>query len=193
MRTVAGAVDLFESLLSPATGPEILSDPPIKFLAVDDDPVSRHTISFALKRALTAPDLAENGPAGLSLAEAAPYDVIFLDVQMPEMDGFEVCSRIHQTGANATTPVVFVTCSSDFNSRAQSTLVGGNDLIGKPFLTFEITVKALTLALRTRLAASRVKARSTHARTNKSSEARDHDNPNAVTLATEASLVPGRA
>src|SRR5439155_10717759 len=40
---------------------------------------------------------------------------------------------------------------SDFNSRAKSTLSGGQDLIGKPFLAFEITVKALTLALRGRL------------------------------------------
>jgi CheY-like chemotaxis protein len=155
MRTVAGAVDLFESLLSPIAGPELLSTPPVKFLAVDDDPISRHTISFALKRALTAPHVAENGPAGLALAAVNTYDVIFLDVQMPEMDGFEVCSRLHQTETNATTPVVFVTCSSDFNSRATSTLVGGNDLIGKPFLTFEIAVKALTLALRTRLGTAR--------------------------------------
>ncbi len=159
LRTVAGAVDLFESLLSPIAGPELLSNPPIRFLAVDDDPISRHTISFALKRALTAPDLAENGPAGLALAANTAYDVVFLDVQMPEMDGFEVCSRIHQTEANATTPVVFVTCCNDFNSRATSTLVGGNDLLGKPFITFEITVKALTLALRTRLATARASAR----------------------------------
>jgi len=50
-----------------------------------------------------------------------------------------------------TTPVVFVTVRSDFHTRAKSTLVGGTDLLAKPFLMFEITVKALTFAMRKRL------------------------------------------
>jgi CheY-like chemotaxis protein len=85
------------------------------------------------------------------LIAANLYDVIFLDVQMPGMDGFELCSKIHEGGLNQKTPVVFVTCQSDFEARAKSTLAGGHDLMGKPFLTFEITVKALTLVLRGRL------------------------------------------
>src|SRR5208337_3662808 len=44
-----------------------------------------------------------------------------------------------------------VTIQSDFDARCKSTLSGGNDLMGKPFLTFEVTVKALTLALHGRL------------------------------------------
>ena len=47
--------------------------------------------------------------------------------------------------------MIFVTRHSDFNSRAKSALSRGEDLIGKPFLVFEITVKALTLALHGRL------------------------------------------
>ena len=123
-------------------------------LAVDDDPISRHAISFALKKALNAPDLAPHADAALPLCAQHLYDVIFLDVQMPGMDGFELCTKIHETGQNRRTPIVFVTCQSDFESRAKSTLVGGHDLMGKPFLTFEITVKALTLVLRGRLESS---------------------------------------
>jgi DNA-binding response OmpR family regulator len=78
------------------------------------------------------------------------YDVIFLDVEMPGMDGFEVCSRIRTTVANRTTPVVFVTRHSDFGSRAKSSLSGGRDLIGKPFLTFELALKALTIVIQRR-------------------------------------------
>ena len=70
---------------------------------------------------------------------------------MPGMDGFEVCSKIRDTVPNRTTPVVFVTGQSDFDARVNSTLSGGNDLMGKPFLIFEVTVKALTLALQGRL------------------------------------------
>jgi CheY-like chemotaxis protein len=159
LRTIAGCVDLLDRLCSAGLKPDLLKTPPVRFLAVDDDPVSRHTISFALKRALNAPDLAEDGTAGLALAGDNSYDVIFLDVQMPGMDGFELCKKIRTTESNQSTPVVFVTCQSDFGSRAQSSLAGGCDLIGKPFLTFEITAKALMLALGNRL--NRLKAAET--------------------------------
>src|SRR5207244_617685 len=95
--------------------------------------------------------LAADAQAALALASRLRYDVIFLDIEMPGMDGFELCSKIHETDPNRNTPVVFVTSHTDFNTRAKSSLVGGNDFIGKPFLIFEVTVKALTLLLRTRL------------------------------------------
>ena len=151
LRTVAGGVELLGDLCRPGLKPDLLTAQPLRFLAADDDLISRKAISFALKKALTQPDLAENGEAALVLAARHPYDVIFLDVQMPGMDGFELCTRIHDTVSNRTTPVVFVTVQSDFEAHAQSTLSGGSDLMGKPFLTFEVTVKALTLALRGRL------------------------------------------
>ncbi len=151
LRTVASAVDLLSSLSAPGVKPDVVSNPPIRLLAVDDDSISRHAVSLALRKGLNKPDLAENGEAALALAAQIPYDVIFLDVQMPGMNGYETCSKIHATEVNRTTPVVFVTCQSDFDARAKSTLSGGNDLIGKPFLIFEITVKALTLAFRGRL------------------------------------------
>jgi len=151
LRTVAGGVDLLENLCIPGLKPDLLTNPPLRILAVDDDPVSRNAVSLALRKALNPPELAESGEAALAMANAQAYDLVFLDVEMTGLDGFEVCTRIHQTPPNRATPVVFVTCHSDFESRARSTLSGGSDLIGKPFLTFEITVKALTLSLRRRL------------------------------------------
>jgi len=159
LRTVASCIDLLADLCLPGLPPDLLARRPLRLLAVDDDPISRKAVSLALKRALNEPDLAKDGKAALALATQQTYDVIFLDVQMPGMDGFEVCTRIHETAANRTTPVVFVTCHSDFDARAKSALSGGSDLIGKPFLTFEITVKALMLALRGRLSALAENAR----------------------------------
>lgn len=153
LRSVAGGVDLLKSLCVPGIRADLLSEPSLRLLAVDDDLISRNAVIVALKKALNPPELAENGEAALALASEHAYDVIFLDVQMPGLDGFEVCTRIHETILNATTPVVFITSQSDFEARAQSALSGGSDLICKPFLTFEITVKALTLALQRRLQA----------------------------------------
>jgi CheY-like chemotaxis protein len=152
LRTVASALDLLELLCVPGLKPDLATNPPVRLMAVDDDPISLRAISMALKKALTPPDLAASGKAALALATRRSYDVIFLDVEMPGMDGFQLCPKIHETTPNRTTPVVFVTSHNDFNSRAKSTLTGGEDLISKPFLSFELTLKTLTMALRARLA-----------------------------------------
>lgn len=150
LRTVNAGVDLLEDLCVPGLKPD-LATRPFNFLVVDDDLISRQALSLALKKAFSQPDLAVDGETALAQTTRQPYDVIFLDVQMPGMDGFELCTTIRKTEFNHATPVVFVTGQSDFDARAQSTLSGGNDLMGKPFLIFEVTVKALTLALRGRL------------------------------------------
>jgi DNA-binding response OmpR family regulator len=54
-----------------------------------------------------------------------------------------------------TTPVVFVTSLNDLESRANSTMSGGNDFIAKPFVFLELTVKAMVYLLRARVAAAR--------------------------------------
>jgi CheY-like chemotaxis protein len=151
LRTAALAVTLLEELCRPGLKPDLLSEPPLRLLVVDDETFSRFALSHALKRGLNEPDVAEHGESALALAARNPYDLIFLDVQMPGMDGFELCSKIHETGLNRATPVVFVTSQRDFDARANSILCGGRDLIAKPFLTFELTVKALTLVATERL------------------------------------------
>jgi len=151
LRTAAGAVDVLETLCAPGVDPNLATRTPVELLAVDDNAVCLSAVSLALKKAFRQPDLAAEGVGGLALAQQKQYDAIFLDVEMPGMDGFELCQKIHETYLNRTTPIIFVTSHSDFDSRAQSTLVGGQDLIAKPFLSFEITVKALTLTLRGRL------------------------------------------
>ena len=151
LATVSGAVDLLNDLCVPGMKTDLASNPPVQMLVVDDDLVARRVIVGALQTVFARPENVENGEAALALAQEKPFDVIFLDVVMPGMDGFEVCSKIRDTIPNRATPVVFVTGQSDFDTRARMTRNGGNDLLGKPFLASEITVKALTFALRGRL------------------------------------------
>ena len=70
---------------------------------------------------------------------------------MPEVNGFEVCSRLRGFAANKQTPVVFVTALNNFENRANSTISGGNDFIGKPFLFIELAAKALVHIWRSKL------------------------------------------
>ena len=153
MRTIVSAVDLVHSLCVEPKA-TLLLDPPVRLLAVDDDAISRHAVALALKKVLGQPDLASDGITGLALAQKQAYDAVFLDLEMPGLDGFEVCSLIHGTSFNRNTPVVFVTSHSGFAERSKSSLVGGHDLIGKPFLVFELALRAITLVLRRRLQAS---------------------------------------
>lgn len=150
LRTAAAATDLLKFLCTRTPRPDLATSPPVRLLAVDDEPISLRAVAFALKKAFGGSDVAAGGQSGLDLAVHQPYDVIFLDIEMPGMNGFELCSKIHETSANRTTPVVFVTSHTDFDSRAKCTLLGAQDIIAKPFLAFEITVKALTLVLKAR-------------------------------------------
>jgi CheY-like chemotaxis protein len=155
LRTAAGAVALLEELCKSEPRPELIADLPIRLLAVDDDLVSLRAVSGALTKTFPEPDLAENGTKALELANQHAYDLIFLDIDMPDLDGFAVCSRIRQTSQKPNSPVVFVTNHSDFESRIKSTASGGRDLIAKPFSSCEITVKAWTWLYRSKLEQAR--------------------------------------
>lgn len=151
LRTIAGAIDLLPGLCGPGIRSDLTSSPVVRLLGVDDDAISRYALTCALRQHFPRPDLAVNGEEALHLGETRPYDVIFVDIEMPAMDGFELCSRIHSTTLNQATPIVFVTGHDDLNSRAKSLVSGGAEFLGKPFLAYELTVKALTLVLKRRL------------------------------------------
>ena len=154
LRTAVSGLDLLTNLCVPGVRASLVTDPPVRLLAVDDDSISRLAVSSALKQVFTQPDIAVDGESALALASKEKFDMIFLDVEMPGMNGFELCAKIRQTPENGQTPVVFVTSHSDFNSRAQLPLAGAQDLIAKPFMSFEVALKALTFILRGRLASA---------------------------------------
>jgi CheY-like chemotaxis protein len=149
LATIADAFDLLPDLCAP--GLKTTGQSPVELLVVDDDLVARRVLAGALQTIFSRPESVESGEAALALAAVKTYDVIFLDVIMPGMDGFETCLKIRGTIPNRTTPVIFVTSQNDASAREQMNRNGGNDILGKPFLTSEITVKALTFALRGRL------------------------------------------
>lgn len=85
------------------------------------------------------------------LATGEPFDTIVLDVDMPRMNGYELCVKLRAIPSRAKTPVVFVTSLSDFQSCARSAISGGNDLIAKPTLPIELAVKAMMFVMKSRL------------------------------------------
>jgi DNA-binding response OmpR family regulator len=148
---VASAVDFLGVLCERGTSPCRQEFPTPSVLVVDDEAISRRAVVYALEKAkLKSVDVADSAVAYNLLLEKQ-FDLIILDVDMPGMNGFELCTKLRTLPTHKKTPVVFVTSLNDFESRANSTMSGGNDFIAKPFLFIELAVKALVYVLRGRL------------------------------------------
>ncbi len=148
LRTIAHASDCMNVLFRDLTG--ISQDVPqsLLILVVDDEPISRRTVSIALGKASLRCVGIEDPKMALTILKENSFDLIFLDAEMPDLNGFELCTELRKLPTNKTTPVIFVTSLTKFEIRAQSSLAGGNDLIAKPFLMMELAVKALTYLLK---------------------------------------------
>ena len=126
-----------------------------KILVVDDEIISRRVIGHSLEKAGLKSVAVSHPDEALKLLEEQPFDLVFLDVEMPGMNGFELCKRLRAMPLHAKTPVIFVTALSGFESRAKSSLSGGDDFIGKPFSYIELAVKGLIYVLRGSIGAGR--------------------------------------
>ena len=151
LRTVAGAVDFLGFLFERGTLPDTQEVPAANILVVDDEAISRRAVIYALEKAQLQSINVEAPETAYQLLTESHFDLIFLDVDMPGMSGFELCTKLRALPFHKKTPVVFVTSLSDFDNRTSSTMAGGNDFIAKPFLFIELTVKALIHVLRGKL------------------------------------------
>jgi CheY-like chemotaxis protein len=151
IRTIAMSVDFLGILFDKAISPENQEIPVSKILVVDDEAISRRAIVYALEKARLKSVNTEDPQAALKLLSENDFDLVFLDVDMPGITGYELCAKLRAMPQHKKTPVVFVTSLNDFDNRTSSTMAGGNDFIAKPFLFIELSVKALIHVLRGRL------------------------------------------
>jgi CheY-like chemotaxis protein len=148
LRSIAHASDCLNSLFHDLESTPRDIPQSMLILVVDDEPIARRTISVALAKASLRCIGMEDSQAALTVLRENPFDLIFMDAEMPGLSGFELCGELRKLPTNKTTPVIFVTSLTKFEARAQSSLAGANDLIAKPFLMMELAVKALTYLLR---------------------------------------------
>jgi CheY-like chemotaxis protein len=151
LRTVAATVDFLGLLFERGTRSDKQEIPPASILVVDDEAISRRAIIYALEKAQLQSVSVEDPSAAFKLLSEKQFDLVFLDVDMPGMTGYELCTRLRSLPLHKKTPVVFITGLSDFDNRTSSMMAGGNDFIAKPFLFIELTVKALIHVLRGKL------------------------------------------
>ena len=115
-------------------------------LIVDDDPHIRQLLAFALAKAGLETREAEDGEQALqSIAEHRP-DLVVLDINMPRMDGLEVCRRVRATGD---LPILFLSSRDDEIDRVIGIELGADDYVVKPFSPREVVARVSAILRRT--------------------------------------------
>lgn len=116
-------------------------------LVVDDDPHIRQLLVFAFQKAGLSAREAEDGEAALAAIATEAPDLVVLDINMPKLDGLEVCRRIRAQGD---LPILFLSSRDDEIDRVLGIELGGDDYVVKPFSPREVTARAQAILRRTR-------------------------------------------
>ncbi|KTW01497.1 hypothetical protein SB4_06030 [Sphingomonas sanguinis] len=124
----------------------ILCPMPRTILVADDDPNIRQLLVFALGKAGLDTIEAADGEAALAeVARHAP-DLVVLDINMPRMDGLEVCRRLRAGGE---TPILFLSSRDDEIDRVLGIELGADDYVVKPFSPREVVARVMAILRRT--------------------------------------------
>ncbi len=102
-------------------------------LVVDDDEANREVLARRLGRLGYAVRQAENGRVALELMASEPIDLVLLDLNMPELDGYEVLKARHDDPRLRDIPTIMISASADTESVVRCIQMGADDHLGKPF------------------------------------------------------------
>ena len=116
-------------------------------LVVDDDPHIRQLLVFALEKAGLSAREAEDGEAALAQIGKAPPDLVILDINMPKLDGLEVCRRLRAQGE---LPILFLSSRDDEIDRVLGIELDADDYVVKPFSPREVVARVQAILRRAR-------------------------------------------
>lgn len=109
-----------------------------KVLVVDDEKLIVKGIRFSLEQDGMEVDCAYDGTEALEYAKKTEYDIVLLDVMLPEVDGFQVCQQIREF---SNMPIVMLTAKSDDMDKILGLEYGADDYIAKPFNILEVKAR----------------------------------------------------
>lgn len=112
-------------------------------LIVEDSPTQAEQISANLAERGIKTILAEDGPEGLRAVDEYMPDLVVLDVNLPTMDGYQVCRRLKRDTNTAHIPVIMLTSSEDFEAVMQGLETGADDYIPKDIYAVKNLVTAM--------------------------------------------------
>ncbi|MEE4112061.1 MAG: response regulator, partial [Desulfobacteraceae bacterium] len=112
-------------------------------LIVEDNPTNIDLLVSTLNTEYRL-GIAKNGPKALDYAAKQKPDIVLLDIMMPEMDGYEVCSRLKADPGTASIPIIFITAMSETVNKTRGFELGAVDYITKPFHAAEVKARIRT-------------------------------------------------
>ncbi|CDT50196.1 Signal transduction histidine-protein kinase barA [Vibrio coralliirubri] len=120
------------TLIAPAIETHSEEKLPLTVLAVDDNPANLKLITALLKERVETVISCTSGQQAIDKATETPFDIIFMDIQMPQMDGVTACQNIKKLANNANTPVIAVTAHAMIGERDRLLEAGMDDYLTKP-------------------------------------------------------------
>ncbi|MGI8452240.1 MAG: response regulator transcription factor [Streptosporangiaceae bacterium] len=132
-------------MAEPAVGPTADHG---RLLVVDDELFLRDAVAASLTFLGFKVTVADTGTEALRLAREQPFDLVVLDVMLPDTDGFEVVRRLRRDGSWV--PVIFVTAKDTQDDKVTGLTLGGDDYMTKPFGLEELAARIRTVLRRTR-------------------------------------------
>ncbi|MEZ8060408.1 two-component sensor histidine kinase BarA [Vibrio splendidus] len=120
------------TLITPAIETHSEEKLPLTVLAVDDNPANLKLITALLKERVETVISCTSGQKAIDKAKETPFDIIFMDIQMPQMDGVTACKNIKELANNANTPVIAVTAHAMVGERDRLLEAGMDDYLTKP-------------------------------------------------------------
>ena len=112
-----------------------------KILIVDDIPINIQMAMNILKDEGYKMYYAKSGEMALKLIDENDFDLILLDIMMPEMNGFEVCLKLKSNDKTKNIPIIFLSGKDSSTDIEKAYEVGGIDYVVKPFITIELITK----------------------------------------------------
>ena len=122
-----------------------MSDHTYTILVIDDEEITRITLSALLEKPNYHVEMAEDGVQGIEMAKQLIPDVILLDVMMPRMNGYDVCKRIRSDPEIGEVPIIMITALDDHDAKLNGLVVGADDFLSKPFDRLELEIRLHTL------------------------------------------------
>jgi DNA-binding response OmpR family regulator len=118
--------------------------PKATILIVDDVPENVILLNRVLQSEGYAVQTAENGSQALAITQRTPPDLILLDINLPDADGFDVCARLKSNEQTSQIPVMFISALDDAEGKVRAFQLGGVDYITKPFNFEEVLARVET-------------------------------------------------
>lgn len=122
----------------------------MRLLVVEDEPEVGAFLLRVLREAAWAADVARTGAQALKALASLEYDLVILDLGLPDIDGFEVCRVMRERGNR--TPVLMLTARDAVNDRVRGLDAGADDYLAKPFAVSELLARLRSLARRPAIA-----------------------------------------